>query len=295
MLSGDRAESGQGRFQRELIAGLRRYGYQEGVNLIVEWRWADGYPERLDALAKELVEADVELIVTFSQRTHKAAKRATRTTPIVMHAATTPVESGLIQSLASPGGIVTGTSWAGVEVVEKIFQHLREALPAAVRIAVMRDPSNPDARTYMDAYERTARVLGLSIEYFFITRPDQVDAALTRIDASRPDALFVAGQPAISPRYPAIVAFATARKLFTVGTVAQFVEEGGMLSYAPDRRAILARTASYVDRVLQGAKPADLPVELPTKYELVINARTARAIGYTVPQSLLLRADRVIE
>lgn len=291
------ADSGDGEFhRRELIAALRHHGYRDGTNLNIEWRWADGYPERLDALAKNLVRADVELIVTIGgSLSTEAAMRVTRSIPIVMHAATTPVESGLIQSLAKPGGNVTGTSWAGVEIVEKLFQVLKEAMPAGVRVAVMRNPSTLDARIYMDAYERAARDLGLSIQYFFVTRPDEVDAALTQIDTARPDALLVAHNPVIAPRYPAILAFARARKMLTAGTTVQIVDEGAILTYQPDRGAIYERTASYVDRILRGAKPGALPVELPTNYELVVNAKAAHAIGYKIPQSLLLRADRVIE
>ena len=263
---------------------------------MIEWRWADGYSERLDALAKDLVGANVELIVaTGGHFSTEAAKRATRTIPIVMHAAATPVELGLIESLARPGGNVTGTSWAGVEIVEKLFQILREALPTATRIAVIRNPSTRDARLYMDAYERAAIGLGMSIEYFFVTGPEEVEAALDRIDSARPDALFVAHNSVFASRYPSIVAFANVRKLVTLGTISRIVEEGAMICYQADNVAIFERTVSYVDRILRGAKPADLPVELPTKYELIVNAKAARTIGYKIPQSLLARADRVIE
>ena len=291
------ADSGNGQFlQRELLEGLRRHGYREGANLTVEWRWADGHPERLDALARELVRARVELIIsiggTFST---EAAKRATQTIPIVMNAGIAPVEIGLIRSLAKPGGNVTGTSWAGIEIVEKLFQILRELVPSAKRIAVMRNPSTPDARRYMDAYEHAAKLLGMTIQYFFVTRPEEVEPALGRIDSARPDVLFVAHNPVIAPRFPAIVEFANARKLVTIGTTSQIVEEGAMISYQPDNVAITKRTITYVDRILRGAKPADLPVELPTKYELVVNAKAARIIGYKIPESILQRADRVIE
>ncbi len=297
MLGPGRADSGTAQdLRRDLLEGLRRHGYLEGGNLRIEWRYADGYPERLDALAKDLVGANVELIVAIGgQIPALAAKRATRTIPIVMHAATTPVEAGLIESLARPGGNVTGTSWAGVEIVEKLFQILREAIPTATRIAVMRNPSTPDARLYMDAYDRAARALGMKIQYFFVTRPEDVEAELDRIHTARPDALVVAHNTVFTSRYPPIVAFANARKLVTVGTTTQAVREGLVFCYSPDLTAIADRTASYVDRILRGAKPADLPVELPTKYELVVNAKTARTIGYKIPQSLLARADQVIE
>jgi putative ABC transport system substrate-binding protein len=286
-----------GRLGKQLMRDvLRRVGFDEGSNFIIEWRWAEGKLERLPVLAAELVRLKVDLIVAYgSNEAAAAAKRSTRTIPIVMHAVTTPVESDLIDSLARPGGNVTGTSWAGVEIVEKLFQLLREAMPGAFRIAVMRNPTTRDARLYMDAYERAASALGMTLQYFFVTRPEEVAAALDRIAASQSDALFVANNPVITPRYSDIVTFAVTRRLFSVGTSPDFVDQGGLFCYSPDRVHLAGRTASYVERILRGAKPADLPVELPTKYELVINAKTARAIGYKVPQSLLLRADRVIE
>lgn len=297
VLSAPSENSVTGNFiRRALPEGLRQHGFQEGGNLVIEWRWAEGKPERLDALAGELVRTKVELIVVLGGHfVTEAAKRATVSIPIVMHAVPSPVEVGLVASLARPGGNITGTSWAGVEIVEKLFQILRDALPRAERVAVMRNPATVDARLYMDAYERAAGRLGMAIQYFFVTRPEEIAVALERIDAARPDALLVAFNPVISPHERVIGEFATKRKLFLAGTTTSIVEAGGLLTYQPDREAIMVRTASYVDRILRGAKPANLPVELPTKYELVINARAARAIGYTVPQSLLMRADRVIE
>lgn len=297
VLSSALADSGAGQlYRRQIPDALQRLGYREGANLVIEWRWADGDPKRLDALAKELINANVELIVIpGDQLAAEAAKRTTRTIPIVLHAATTPAELGLIKSLARPGGNVTGTSWADVSIVGKLFQILREAIPSAARIAVIRNPSTPDARLYMDAYERAASTLGMSIQYFFVTRPEEVEVALDRIRSARPDALFVAHNPVFASRYPAIVAYANARKLVTFGTVPQTVREGMVFCYSPDISAIYERTASYVDRILRGAKPAELPVELPTKYELIFNAKTARTIGYKIPQSLLARVDQVIE
>lgn len=296
-LSAEAENSGAGRSQKQRWRdALRRVGYEEGRNLSIEWRWAEGKLERLPALAAELVRLKVDVIVApGSNEAAAAAKRATRVIPIVMHAVTTPVESDLIDSLARPGGNVTGTAWASVEIVEKLLQILREAMPGATRIAVMRNPTTRDARLYMDAYERAASALGMTLEYFFITRPEEVAAALDRIATSRPDALFVAGNPVIAPRYPDIVAFVVRQRLFSVGTSGRFVEEGGLLCYEPDIVDLIGRAASYVERILRGAKPPDLPVELPTKYQLIINAKTARAIGYKIPPGLLARADRVIE
>lgn len=297
VLNGEPENSGAGRRRkRRLRDALGRVGYDEGRNLIIEWRWAEGEIESLPALAEDLVRLKVELIVaTGSTDVALAAKRATRTIPIVMDSLSSPVESGLIDSFARPGGNVTGTSWATVEIAEKSFQILKEAMPGAARIAVMRIPTTPDARLYMDAYERAANAMGMTLQYFFITRPEEVAAALDRIAASRPDALFFAYNPVIAPRMPDIIAFAANRRLVSMGTVPSFVELGGLLCYSPDRGNLIERLVSYIHRILDGAKPADLPVELPTKYELVINAKTARAIGYKIPPALLARADRVIE
>lgn len=297
ILSGDAEHSGIGQWRKQhLLEALQRVGYVEGRNLVIEWRWAGGNIERLSAMAAELVRLRVEVIVpSGSNEAAAAAKRATRTIPIVLDAIPAPVETGLIDSHARPGGNVTGTSWSGVEIVEKIFQILKQAVPAATRVAVMRNPTTRDARLYMNSYERAAGGLGMTLQYFFVTRPDEVAGALDKIAASQPDALFFAFNPVFSAHIADIVAFAEKRKLVSVGTVPSFVEQGGLLCYVPDRVAIYPRTASYVDRVLRSAKPADLPVELPSKYELVINAKTARAIGYKFPPALLQSADRVIE
>jgi putative tryptophan/tyrosine transport system substrate-binding protein len=274
---------------------LRRAGYEEGKNLIIEMRFADGKLERLAALAEELARLNIELIIASLNPAIAAAKQATRTIPIVMHAALNPVENGYVASLARPGGNITGTKWAGPEVAGKIVQILKEAVPGAVRIANLLEPNYPAAEAWTTERDRAAGTLGMSLQDFPITRVDDVVGALDHIAAIRPDALIVWGGPILNSRGREIAAFATQRKLVSVGATNNYVEAGGLIFYGPDLSAVFDRTASYVDRILRGAKPADLPVEGPTKYELVINTKTAQAIAFKPPQSFLVGVDRQIE
>lgn len=291
------SESGTGQWaQRALRDALRRVGYEEGKNLVIEWRWGEGSIERLSAHAEDLVQRKVELIIAFVNDEIAAAKRATATIPIVMLFGAAPVETGFVQSLARPGGNITGTAYHGPETATKILQLLKEAAPGAVRIALLWNPSFPGMRFYGAEVDRVARSLGVSVQYFDATKPDEVPAALGRIAASRPDAFFCAYDPVLDTRAREIGAFLLERKLVSIGSGAAFVTEaGGLLSYAPDLDDVVDRMVSYVDRILRGAKPAELPVELPRKFEFLINAKAARAIGYRIPPSLLARADRVLE
>lgn len=298
MLSGGTSNAAMARWSAQLWRdALASAGYEEGRNLVVERRYADGHAERLDGLARELVRERVELIVAgVDTDSALAAKRATRTIPIVMNAVSNPVETGLVDSLARPGGNVTGTSWGDVEVVERLFQILREAMPAASRIAALRDPTLPDARLYMDAYRRAASALGMSLHYAFATRPEDVAQALAQVASARPDAMIVAGNPSIRQRMAELASFVAERRIFTVSVSPDYVIAGAaVLCYSADFADLTARTVSYVDRILGGAKPGDLPVELPSKYQLIFNAKVARAIGYTLPASLQVRVDRVVE
>lgn len=296
-LSPEVAESEPGRRNQRLIReSLRRVGYEEGRNLAIEWRFAEGKPDRLDELARDLVRRDVELIVTFTDAPIDAVKRASHTIPVVMFIGTVPVERGFIESLARPGGNVTGTVWMSPETSGKTLQILKEAVPGAVRIALLRNPSTLLNKVSESDQRRAAQALGMTYQYFDVTRAEEISAVLERIAASRPDALNVLYDPAVTgSRLSEIASFAIRRKLVSIGSARAVVNTGALLYYGPVASDIADQTAGYVDRILHGAKPADLPVQMPRKYELVINAKTARAIGFKIPAALALRADEIIE
>ena len=277
---------------------LNRLGYQVGRNLNIEWRWGEAQDDKLPALAEELVRLRVDLIVARTTFPILAAKRATHTIPIVMLNANYPVELGLVESLARPGANVTGTSYFSPETIEKQLQILKEAAPKVTRLAILWN-SNPGRKNYGDiiqgSLQRASTRLGMTLQFFEMSRAEEIRVALDRIVASRIDALWYDGQPLFRANVKQIVAFLLARRLASVGAVTPFADQGGLLSYTPDEKSFFDRTASFVDRILKGAKPADLPVEQPTKFNLVINLKTARAIGIKIPQSVLVLADRVIE
>lgn len=276
---------------------LREAGYEDGRNMTVEWRFAEGDVNRLPALADELVRLNVEVMVASFNQSIEAAKRATRTVPVVMLNAVSPVEQGFIDSLARPGGNITGTAWSSPETVGKILQVLKEAAPRTVRLAIL---GNPDfsVGTGSLAVGRAAQLgakLGMSVEFFEARRPEEIAPALAKIAASKSQALFAAVDTILISGLRDIARFAQERKLPSISTAATFVDVGGLLYYGPDLNELAERTISYVVRILGGAKPAELPVELPSIYTLIINKKTAAAIGHKIPQSFLLRADRVIE
>jgi putative ABC transport system substrate-binding protein len=299
-LSADVATSGIGQgIQRLFPESLRRFGYEERKNIVIEWRWGEAKSENLPALAEALVRLNVELIVARTNDPIEAAKRVTRTIPIVMFNGNYPVEVGFIESLARPGGNITGTSYQSPELTEKQLQLLKEVAPHAVRIAAMWDSNvQPDTglgKVLRNSLERAAARLKMTIQYFEVSRPDGVSAALNRIATSRVDALWFSGFPIFRQQVQDIPAFALKQGLVMISAIPTIVELGGLLDYSPDYLSSVDRTASYVDRILKGAKPADLPVDEPTKFTLAINLKTAKALGLKIPQSLLIRADRVIE
>ena len=274
---------------------LRDAGYEEGRNLSVEWRFAEGRVENLPALADEFVRLNVEVIVASFNQSIAAAKRATRTIPVVMLNGVSPVEAGFVDSLARPGGNITGTAWSSPETVGKILEVLKEAGPRAARVAILANPSVAGALVYKAAAQQAGGKLGLSIQYFDATRPEEIAPALERVAAWKAQALFAAVDTILISRLREIAEFAQKRKLLSISTAATFADVGGLLYYGPELNELAERTISFVTRILAGAKPADLPVELPSKYQLIINKKTASAIGHKIPPTLLLRADRVIE
>jgi putative ABC transport system substrate-binding protein len=271
--------------------GLRERGYVEGKTIQFEFRSADGRPQLLRDLAAELVRLRVDIIVASQTPAVTAAKQATTEIPIVMAAAGDPVGTGLVASLARPGGNVTGMSGTTTELGGKILELIRELLPAARRVAVLANPTDPFTKPFLGQIETSGRTLGLAIQTIMIRGVDDFEAAFTAMTNDRVDAVIV--QPSL-PRKPA-VALALKHRLPPVSPTRLFPSEGGLMSYSANQNELTGRAADYVDRILKGAKPADLPVAQPTKFELVINLKTANALGLTIPPILLARADEVIE
>jgi len=276
-------------------ASLRRAGWEEGAKLLIEWRFAEGDVARLDALAQELVRLDPELIVANADPAIAAAKRATSRIPIVMFGGWLPVEAGFVRSLARPGSNITGMAIPGAETDAKSLQILKQAVPALTRLAVLTNPASPDASVLNAARKRAAGVLGMTIEFYHVTRPDEVPAALDRMVAGRAEMMLVGAGGIAESRVREITSFAIQHQIVTIGTNPFFPRAGGAMSYGPNFAENVDRFVSYIDRILRGARPEDLPVEEPTKFDLILNLKTMRAIGLTVPQALLLRADEVIE
>jgi putative ABC transport system substrate-binding protein len=286
------------RIARTLQEALGRAGYEEGKNLIFEARYAKGKAERLAGLAEELVRLEVELIVAATNSASDAARRATRTLPIVMLANMFPVERGLAASLARPGGNVTGTVWWAQpqDSVTKLYQLLKEAVPSAKRSANITNPADPQIRFYdLEKLDRMRAGMGLSHTRITMTRPEDLEAVLDQLKASGAEVLYVGAAVPITSRWREIAAFAIAQRMVSISDVSGYLNDGGLLSYGPDWTALVDRTVSYVDRILRGAKPGDLPIEQASKYEMVLNAKTARAIGFKPPASFMVQVDRVIE
>ena len=274
--------------------GLRELGYREGDNVVVERRYADLKPERIPVLATELVHLKVDVIVTTGDGEVRAARRATSTIPIVMAVSGDPVRAGYVASLARPGGNVTGLSYLSPEMNPKLLELLKEAVPNLRRVAVIWNGANPVKE--LD-FERAARGLGLEVHSVPIRTASDFDSALAASTRARPDALLTLVDEVMNQaaNYTRVVAFAAKHRLPAVAADRRHVANGALMSYAPSLVGMFRRSAVYVDKILKGAKPADLPVEQPTKFELVINLKTAKTLGLTLPQSILLRADQVIE
>jgi ABC-type uncharacterized transport system substrate-binding protein len=276
--------------------GLRDLGYVEGRNVVIETRDAEGKLERLPALAAELVALKVDVIVA-PNTVALAAKQATRTLAIVFAAAADPVTSGLVTSLARPGGNVTGLSNLAPELVGKGLELLKQAVPGVSRVAVLWQLGAIDERTEKDRLKQAdvaARALGVRLQVVEVRVPADIDRAFSDMTRARAGALTVLGSFMFDTERRRLVDLAAKNRLPAVYTVRSFVDAGGLMSYGPNLADLYRRAASYVDKILKGAKPADLPVEQPTKFDLVINLKTAKALGLTIPQSLLLRADEVI-
>ncbi|HET8575732.1 MAG TPA: ABC transporter substrate-binding protein [Methylomirabilota bacterium] len=271
--------------------GLHERGYVESQNIIIECRSAPEATNRLPALAAELVRLKVDVILALGTPSARAAKQATKTIPIVMVYAGDPVESGLVTSLARPGGNVTGLSVLTADLAPKALETLKEAAPSVSRVALLMDPTNPGqtlADRHMDA---AAKILGVTLQRFDVRTAANLDAAFAAALRQRQDALLVFPVPNVQR----IANWAIKNRLPTIAFLPQHVREGILMCYGPNQAEQYHRAGVYIDSILKGAKPSDLPVEQPTKFEMVINLKTAKALGLTIPPSVLLRADQVIE
>jgi putative ABC transport system substrate-binding protein len=275
--------------------GLRELGYAEGRNISIEYRWAEGRTERLPDLAAELVRLKVDVIVAGGFDA-LATKRASTTTPIVMPISTDPVRLGIVSSLARPGGNVTGLASLFEDMPGKWMELLKEALPGISRMAVLRDPGIDRSLDDVRASEAAARSLGVRLQVLNAGRPDGLGTAFAEAEGKRAEALIVLPSPFLFAYRTRVVELAARHRLPTMYGQREFVVgSGGLMSYGPDLHDLFRRAASYVDKILKGAKPADLPIERPTKFELVIHLKTARTLGLSIPQSLLSRADQLIQ
>jgi len=275
--------------------GLRDLGYVEGTNIALEYRFAAGQNERLPALAAELVHLRVDMIVTNSGAAAQAARDATETIPIVMATGGDPVRLGVVVSLARPGGNITGLSLMVPELDGKRLDLLKEALPHVSRVAVLWNASNPTSPDQLRQIEAAARVLGLQLHSLAIRHPDELDSVFAAMTREGAEALITLGDAVLWNHRTRVVALAAQHHLPAVFDAREFADVGGLMAYGPHVPDSYRRAAVYVDKILKGAQPADLPVERPVKFELVINLKTAKALGVTIPPALLFQADKVIQ
>jgi putative ABC transport system substrate-binding protein len=275
-------------------AGLRELGYTEGNDLLIEYRFSEGKADRLPQLAADLVRKKVDLIVAVFASPARAAHQATRSIPIVGIGIGDPVGIGLAASLARPGGNVTGTASYLPELGGKPLELLKEVIPDLKRVGVLWNPSNPIHASFLKDVEPAARLLGVELRPVQVANPEDLDEAVQSL-ARAVQAVWVLGDAMFVGHRARIVTLAAAARLPTLSPGPPIVEAGGLMSHGPHLPTMFRRAATYVDKILKGARPADLPIEHPTKFDVVINLKTAKALGLTIPQSLLLRADQVIE
>ena len=274
---------------------LRELGYVEGQNLIIEWKFSSGRAERLPDLAADLVRLKADVIVAIDNPTISAAQKATKTTPIVMVLAMDPVATGFVDSLAKPGGNITGLNTLGPEMSRKTLQLLKEAAPTVSRIAVLWDSTEPGRREMAKESEDAARTLGLQVQLLAARSSVDLDRLFATMKRERLDAVLVHASQMISAHRQRIAELVTQNRLPSMSGARWFAEAGGLMSYGLSYDAQFRRAAHYVDKIPKGARPADLPIEQPTRFEFVINFKTAKALGLTIPPSVLGRADHLIE
>jgi putative ABC transport system substrate-binding protein len=278
-------------FATAVVASLHDLGYVQGKNLIIEPRWADGKNERLQELAAELARIKVDVIVTFQTPASLAAKLATNTIPVVMAPAADPVASGLVISLARPGSNITGLSGAVSDLAAKNLELIHEILPSAKRIGVLANATDTYTKTFLEHIQQAGQKLGITVLAFNVRGENEYDTAYADMSKAQVSAAIV--QPSLVQRPAADLALK--HRIPTASPFRGYSDAGGMLTYLGNTAELYPRVAIYVDKLLKGAKPADLPIEQPTKFDLTINLKTAKALGIKIPQSVLFRADKVIE
>jgi putative ABC transport system substrate-binding protein len=272
---------------------LRELGYAEGHNIVIEYRSAEGRPRLLE-LADELVREKVEMIVASGGPAARSAKDATKTIPIVFATSGEPAEAGFVDSIARPGGNMTGMSWLSFELVGKRLELLKEAAPRVSRVAILSNPQHPGEQRELRETQSSARAMGMTLDYYQTRTSAEFDAAYDAISKQNINGLLVFPEAVTLANRLGILDFATKRRLPSMLGWKEYVEAGGLMSYGPNRDESFRRIAVYVDKILKGTKPADLPVELPIRFELVINLNAAKQIGLTIQPNVLARADRVI-
>jgi putative tryptophan/tyrosine transport system substrate-binding protein len=275
--------------------GLRDLGYLEGQNIAFEYRTADGVPERLAEAVTDLARRPVDVIATYGTAPSIAAKAATTTIPIMMIAVGDVVRTGLVQGLAHPGGNITGNTILGPEVQPKRLQLFKGAVPALSRVALLWNPDNASNRLVAEEIRAAAPTLGMTFTVVPVRRADELDGALAAMMRERPDGLMVTGDPLHQVHLGRIINFLVNNRLPSLFLLRENVVAGGLMSYGASLPDLFRRGAGYVHRILQGTKPADLPIEQPTKFDLIVNLKTAKALGLTIPESFLLLANEVIE
>jgi putative tryptophan/tyrosine transport system substrate-binding protein len=274
--------------------GLRELGYVEGQNIAIESRWTEDKDDRLPALAADLVRLKVDVIVASGGAATQAARQATRTIPIVMSQVNDPVGSGLVASLARPGGNVTGLTVMSPDLLGKQLQLLKEVVPTVSRVALLRNPDNPADTAILREAEAAAQALGVRLQTLEARNPPEIDSAFAAMTRERAGALLILPDSVFLSQRSQIAELAVKRRLPSIRQSRAFPEAGGLMSYGANYPDLSRRAATFVDKILKGAKPADLPVEQPTKFELVLNLKTAEALGLTLSPTLLFQADEVI-
>jgi putative ABC transport system substrate-binding protein len=282
-------------WHQAFLQGLRELGRVEGKTVVIEYRYAEGRNDRLPELIAELIRLKVDVIVTAVTSDTLVAKSATREIPIVMAAAGDPVATGLVESLARPGGNITGLSQMNPELTGKRLELLKEIIPELSSVAVVSNPEDPVSVLGLHEIQLPARELGIAVHSLLVRSPGDLDQALDQAVGTRVGALVIMPNPVFVTNLKRIADFATRNRLPSIFHLREFAQAGGLVSYGVDRSDLFRRAATYVDKILNGVKAADLPIEQPTRFELVINLKTANALGLTVPPSLLARADEVIE
>jgi len=275
--------------------GLRELGYTEGKNVVIEWRSAEGKFDQLPDLAAELVRLRVDVIFAAAAPAIKAASQATKTIPIVFEMLADPVSAGFVSSLAKPGGNLTGVAGLAPELSGKRLELLKEIVPRLKRVAILGNPSNPNFRSVLTETKTAASALGLQLQVLEVKEPAKLQNAFSAMTKARAEALSIIPDPMFVGEQKRIIDLAAKGRLPVIYGTSGAVDAGGLIAYAPSQSEMFKRAATYIDKILKGAKPADLPVEQPTKFEFIINLKAAKQIGLTIPPNVLARADRVIK